>query len=33
MEIPVHPDMSNQWEKIDSKHMTVSDYKTDPVVK
>lgn len=33
MDIPIHPDMPSQWEKIDAKHMTESDYKTNPLVK
>lgn len=33
MDTPIHPDMPSQWEKIDSKRMSESDYKTDPAVK
>ena len=33
MDIPIHSDMPSQWEKIDSKRMSVSDYKTNPIVK
>lgn len=33
MDIPIHPDMPSQWEKIDAKHMTEYDYKTNPLVK